>query len=165
MNQKSSNDYRYNWFYGYDFYDISFRQSVGISIKVRNMSRDPAAVNVRWLFFARQAHHNDRFIFDASAKELDLAPGQTEALAADSPMLQRSEVNDSWLGQRYLSGSKYEGWLVQLVERGGGRIIKQTGSTSYLEDLAKQTDFATLVDDYKNKLRVQGGGAEAAFMR
>ena len=166
VNQKSANNYTYNWGYYSGWYDISFRQSVGVAINVRNMSRNPAAVNLRWIFFARVTHSNDRFIFAASGKELDLTPGQNASVAADSPMLQRREVNDSWLGQRYLSGSKYEGWLVQLLERDSNRIIKQTGSTSYLEDLAGKTDFSTLLEDYRTKMHTQGGtGLEAAASR
>ena len=71
VNQKSANNYTYNWGYDYGWYDISFRQSVGVAINVKNMSRDAAAVNLRWIFFARQSRGNDRFVFAASGKELE----------------------------------------------------------------------------------------------
>ena len=149
VNQSSGNNYAYNY-NSYWWYDISFRQSVGIAINVRNMSRDPAAVNLRWIFFARRTSNNERFVFGASGKELDLSPGQTADVPAASPVVQSREVSDYWVGgSRYLSGSKYEGWLVQLVDRTSNRIIKQTGSTSYLEDLARKTDFSALIEDFK----------------
>lgn len=157
VNRSSANNYNYNGYYDYGWYDISFRQSVGIDIRVRNMARVPAAVNVRWIFFARNTANNQRFIIATSGKELDLTAGQDAAVSADSPIIHSREANYyGWIGERYLSGSKYEGWLAQLMERGSNRIIKQTGSTSYLEDLAKKTDFSTLLDDYGKKMHGQG---------
>ena len=157
VNKNSGNHFVYNWRYDYGWYDISFRQSVGIDINLRNMSRSPAALNLRWIFFARNTANNARFVFATSGKELDLAPGQTASVTADSPMIQSREVNYGWIGDRYLSGSKYEGWLVQLLERGSNRVIKQNGSTSYLEDLAKRTDLSALVEEYRTKLHGPGG--------
>ena len=157
VNQSSGNSYTYNWGSYYGWYDISFRQSVGISIDLKNMSRTPAALNLRWIFFARNTGNNARFVFAASGKELDLTPGQSTAVAADSPMIHSREVNYGWIGDRYLTGSKYEGWLVQLLERGSNRLIRQTGSTSYLEDLAKRSDFSSLIDDYRTKMHGQAG--------
>ncbi len=157
INQNSGNNYTYNWGSYYGWYDISYRQTVGISINVRNMSRTPATVNVRWIFFARNAGNNSRFIFAAAGKELDLTAGQDTSLTADSPLIRNREVNYGWIGERYMYGSKYEGWLVQLMERGTNRLIKQTGSTSYLEDLAKRSEFATTLDDYRAKLHGSGG--------
>ena len=159
VNQSSGNNYTYNY-NSYWWYDISFRQSVGIDINVRNMSREPVTVTLRWIFFARRTSNNQRFVFGASIKELNLAPGENAAVPASSPIVQSREVSDYWVsGTRYLSGSKYEGWLVQVVEHGGGnRVIKQTGSTSYLEEMARKTDLSPLVAEFKTKGQTPGGG-------
>ncbi len=157
VSQNSGNNYHYNWISDYGSYDISFRQSVGVAINARNMSRSPAELNLRCIFFARQNDSNVRFVFAASGQELDLTPGQSASLVVDSPMVQGRTVNFAILGQTYLSGSRYEGWLVQLLDRNGNRLLRQTGSTSYLEDLTLKTDFATLIDAYHTKLRAQGG--------
>lgn len=157
VNQSSGNSYRYHWESYYGWYDISYRQSVGISITLRNLARTPETVNVRWIFFARNADNNTRFIFAASGKELDLAPGQSHSFAADSPLLQNRETNYGWIGERYMYGSRYEGWLVQLMERDTNRLIKQTGSSGYLEDLAKRSEFASVLEDYRSRLSGRGG--------
>ena len=156
VNQNSGNNYTYNWGSYYGWYDISFQQTVGISINLKNMSRVPAAVNVRWIFFARNAKSGSRFIFAASGKEFDLTPGQSASLNADSPLMRNREINYGWIGERYMYGSKYEGWVVQLLERGTDRIIKQTGSTGYLEDLTKRSEFANTLEDYRTKSHGQG---------
>ncbi len=158
VNQSSGNNYTYNWGSYYGWYDISYRQTVGIAINLRNMSRSPAALNLRWIFFARNPRSNERFIFAAAGKELDLPPGESASVAAASPLIQSREVNYyGWIGDRYMYGSKYEGWLVQLLERDGNRVIKQTGSTSYLEDLAKGNDFAAFVEAYHAKVHSPDG--------
>lgn len=155
VNQNTKNNYTYNWGSYYGWYDISYRQSVGISINLKNMGRVPTAVKVRWIFFARNGASSARFIFAASGKELDLTPGQGASLSADSPLIRNREINYGWIGERYMYGSKYEGWLVQLMERGSNRVIKQIGSTSYLEDLAKRSEFAATLEDYRTKLHGQ----------
>ena len=160
VNQSSGNNYTYNWGSYYGWYDISYRQSVGIAINLRNMSRTPAAVNLRWIFFARNPHSSERFIFAAAGKALDLPPGESTSVAAASPLIQSREISSyGWIGERYMYGSKYEGWLVQLLERGSNRLIKQTGSTSYLEDLAKRDDFSAVVEAYRAKRSTQGNAA------
>lgn len=153
VNQHSGNDYTYNWISGWGSYDVSFRQSVGLHVDVRNMSRGPAELNLRWAFFARKQSNNGRFVFAAETKPLDLKAGENLLLPIDSPLVESRDRTYVMLGERYLEGSKYEGWLVQVTDRKTGAIIKQNGSTDYLEDLGRNSDFKTLIADYTNRSR------------
>ena len=156
VNKASVNNFHYNWYSYYGDYDISFRQSVGIDVKVRNMMRASIPVTLRWAFFARRTQGNGRYVFAASEKRLELAPGQTISEALDSPMIQSTATVYYDYGMHYLSGSKYEGWLVQVVPEGSDQIIKQVGSTSYIEDYGKRSDFASILKQGMTK----GGGTQ-----
>ncbi len=154
VNKASVNNYRYNWISAYGNYDLSFRQSVGIDVKVRNMMRNSIPVTLRWAFFARRNQQGDRYIFAAAEKRLDLAPGQTISEALDSPLVQGTSVGYYDYGWRYYVGSRYEGWLVQILPDGDDGVIKQVGSTSYIEDFAKRSDFPDLI---KQRIRSPNG--------
>lgn len=147
VNKASVNNYHYNWYSYYGEYDISFRQSVGIDVKVRNMMRTGLPVTLRWAFFARRTQGGGRYIFAAAEKRIDLAPGQTASETLDSPMVQSTATVYYDYGMHYFSGSKYEGWLVQVLAEGSDQVVKQVGSTSYIEDYGRRSDFESIIKE------------------
>lgn len=146
VNKTRANNYTYHWSpYYYAEYDISFRQTVGIEAKVRNMTRNNAVVNLRWMFFGRKTSNNERYVFSAAQKRVELAAGQTVSDVLDSPMLQSTAAVGYSFGTHYYSGSKYEGWLVQVLPEEGDQVLKQVGSSGYIEDYGKRPDLTTLL--------------------
>ena len=148
VNKTRANNYTYSWSpYYYADYDVSFRQTVGIEAKVRNMTHGNTAVVLRWMFFGRKTANNERYVFAGAQKRLELAAGQTVTDTLDSPMLQSKAAVGYTYGMHYYSGSKYEGWLVQVLPDGGDQVLKQVGSSGYIEDFGKRSDLTAMLKE------------------
>ena len=141
------------WATDYGSYDVTFRQSVGIEVKVRNMSRQPESLLMRVIFFAKTAGTNSRSIFSLADRKLEMKAGEELAEVLPSPLMENRDQNYAAIGVRYQEGSRYEGWLVQMLTSDGKQLIRQIGSTSYLEDLTKSPVYAEMLTDYRKNAK------------
>ena len=141
------------WATDYGSYDVTFRQSVGIEVKVRNMSRQAEPLLMRVIFFAKIAGTNNRSIFSLADRKLDMKAGEELAEVLPSPLMQNRDENYAAVGVRYQYGSKYEGWVVQILTSDGKQLIRQFGATSYLEDLTKTGVYTEMLADYRQNAK------------
>lgn len=126
-----------------------------IQVSVRNFGVMPDTAHIEWYFIASpisldpdKPSAEQQFAFDQGAKDINIAGNGTETFAVESQevtsTVQRN--NRSRMGRsgkigngRGTSvkegGNKLAGWVVRVVA--DGRVVASKGSSSTLEDLAK----------------------------
>ena len=152
-NQSISARYTADWMTDYGSYDVSFRTAKGIDVTVRNMSRAPQELTLRCVFFGAQVATNKRSIFSTYTKDFTLAPSHDDKRQVYSLPVSGRDTNYAMLGERYIEGTRYEGWLVQLVLKSDGRTIKQIGSRQIFEELSSKPEYAEMQRTYQAELK------------
>jgi hypothetical protein len=142
------------WQTYYGSYDRDFYRSKGLQVDITNVSRrgsGPIEVAVYWV--ARRLHDRSRHIHHAEHFLIKIESASGASIVSYCPILKSSVTNYEALRERYVSGSKFDGWFV-LVRR---QLLAGKGCDGVYDELIKNPGaIAPLLATY-----TRGGRARA----
>jgi len=136
-----------DWSTSYGSYDVAYYRDKDISVEVRNVGREPVKAVVTVYLVGKSLATDGRHILSRRALPFDLRPISTETQSMRSEGVDSSILNLSALGERWVSGSKLEGWMaVAIID---GQIVLSRASTPTLVRIAEGDELAKLVADFE----------------
>lgn len=137
------------WQTYYGSYDRDFYRSKGLQVDVTNVSRRGSGsieVGVYWV--ARRLNDRFRHIHHAEFFPIQIDASNGASIISYCPLLKASVTNYAALGERYVSGSKLDGWFV-LVRR-DAKVLAGRGCDGVYEELIKHSaTLSPLLATYK----------------
>jgi len=125
------------WETDYGSYDRDFYQSRTISTDITSLRAATNTESVEAFWFAQRLADKKIFIYSREAKALDLtATSRSTRIAFLSPVLKSNVTNYEALGDKYVAGSKYAGWMIVLRDS-AGTVMQHRSSTPTIEALTK----------------------------
>ena len=123
-----------SWYTSYGSFDKQIVSEGALNITVENLRRSTRVVEVEWSFLARSAAgKGNYFIFDGGSKTFRIDPLDDVSFKTDVATTVARDTNYAALRERYISGSKYFGWLA--ITRTDGQITSIESSHAPVREL------------------------------
>jgi hypothetical protein len=123
------------WSNGYGLYDRDFYRTKQVSVSVNNVSRIGAGdCELQIFFLSKKLSDGSVHVHHTSKERLALGPMTNTTKQFTCPGITASVQNYGY-GDRYVSGSKFYGWLVILSR--DGAILGSKGSSSEQQALVR----------------------------
>lgn len=134
-----------SWETNWGSYERNTFRTKGIEVRVRNLSRRASGdlrVTVYWI--GRNLKDNRQHVTHAETFNTSLRPVSETSVTSWCPILDSSDRKYVALGERYRSGSKFDGWFV-LVERAGEMLVGRGATEAFNTLIRDSGERQTLV--------------------
>jgi hypothetical protein len=126
----------HNWETDYGSYDRDFARSRTLGITISNLGQKAVSeAKIEVLWFAQRPLDREAFIFSRQIKEADLSAGRGKVIEFNMPLLKSNVTNFAGTGERWVSGSKYAGYIVLI--RDGEKVLDAKTATPSLQQLTR----------------------------
>jgi hypothetical protein len=123
----------------YGTYDRDFQRNKSVATSTVNTGRVPASVRITIYWFAQNLADKKTVLFAFDENVSEIKPMTTFKANFDMPTLESSVLNLQALGEKWVSGAKFAGWLVVATEPNTpGVVLSHYASTPAIEALARK---------------------------
>ncbi len=126
----------HNWESGWGSYQREYDKQSAVEALVGTSGRTEVAVKIDWIFVGKTLYKNKRIAIGHGTKAVTITPGPDQHVPLTSGEIHSTDNNYVALGERTVSGSKIEGWIIRLLDN-DGRLIAAKASADYLDKIAR----------------------------
>jgi len=144
-NVSNFDEIRNNWQDDWGSFDRDHFHRVVLKIRAGTTDHTGGPVKIAWFWIGRRMIDNELTVYGLGGQQLQIPAAYFKECYAAAPELGNREVNLPAINRRYVSGAKYEGWIVTVSDSNNQMMQVKASSEPLRQLYLNQAEFSKLL--------------------